>query len=58
MQNRDEENGLKPYKDMAEELQQPVKTVYANTRDALAKAKKIVARKGFKKEDFFGKEDK
>ena len=57
MQNNDKEEGLKPYKEMAEELNQPLKTVYANNRDALAKAKKIASRMGIKKEDFFG-EDK
>ena len=57
MQNNDEKEGLKPYKEMADELNQPLKTVYANNLDALAKAKKIASRMGIKKEDFFG-EDK
>ena len=56
MQNNDEKEGLKPYKEMADELNQPLKTVYANNRDALAKAKKIALRMGVKKEDFFGEE--
>ena len=56
MQNNDEKEGLKPYKKMADELNQPLKTVYANNRDALAKAKKIALRMGVKKEDFFGEE--
>jgi hypothetical protein len=45
-----------PFQDMAKELKQSVKTVYANNRDALAKARKMLIRKGFKKEDFFGDE--
>jgi hypothetical protein len=48
---------LKPYEEMAVELQQPVKTVYANNRDALRKAKEKLTRMGFKKEDFFGEKD-
>ena len=56
MQNNNEKEGLKPYKEMADELNQPLKTVYAKNRDALAKAKKIALRMGVKKEDFFGDE--
>jgi DNA-directed RNA polymerase specialized sigma24 family protein len=48
---------LKAYEEMAEELNQNVKTVYANNRDALRKAKAKLEKMGFKKEDFFG-EDK
>jgi hypothetical protein len=33
-----------------------MKTVYANNRDALRKAKAILERMGFKREDFFGED--
>ena len=49
-----QEEGLTPYEDMAKELNTPAKTVYAHNRDALAKARKLMERKGYKREDFFG----
>jgi DNA-directed RNA polymerase specialized sigma24 family protein len=49
-----QEEGVMPYKEMAVNLGTPEKTVYAHNRDALAKARKLLKQKGFKKEDFFG----
>jgi len=51
-----QEEGLMPYKEMAEKLNTPEKTVYAHNRDALEKARKLAKRKGYKREDFFGDE--